>query len=194
VTTTILLARHGQTDWNRDGRFQGHADPPLNERGREQARVLAASLAGEGIAAIYSSDLRRASETAEIVARALGTTYEARRDLREIDVGEWSGLTIEEIEERFPEGLRRHRAPGDGWERGETHAAMSERVLGAVREIAATHPGSSILIVGHGGTIRALRAEAEGVTLAEYRRASPPLRNAEVIRIAVEQGIFRPLD
>ena len=194
MTTTFLLARHGQTDWNRDARFQGHADPPLNERGSERVRALARPLADEQLAAIYSSNLRRASETAKIVAQTLRTTYEARRDLREIDVGEWSGLTIEEIEERFPEGLRRHRAAGDGWERVEPHAAMRDRILEAVRTIAAAHPGSSVLIVGHGRTIRALRAEAEGMPLADYRRTSPPVRNASIVRIAVEQGIFSSLD
>ena len=71
---------------------------------------------------------------------------------------------------------------------------MSERVLEAVQKIAVAHPASSFLIVGHGGTIRALRAEADGMPLADYRRTSPPVRNASIVRIAVEQGIFSSLD
>src|SRR5438876_6692501 len=90
--TTLILARHGETDWNRDGRFQGHADPPLNDRGREQARSLADALADQPIEAIYSSDLRRAHETAQIVAQRQGLEVLVDPDLRERDVGEWSGL------------------------------------------------------------------------------------------------------
>ena len=105
--TRILLARHGETDWNRIGRWQGHADPPLNEAGREQAAALAERLAGDGIAAIYSSDLRRASATARTVGKQLGLAVVEDPALREIDVGSWSGLTRAEVAERFPEGFAR---------------------------------------------------------------------------------------
>jgi broad specificity phosphatase PhoE len=83
--TTILLARHGETDWNRDGRFQGWADPPLNETGRAQARALAEQLRGTPFDAVYASDLRRAHETAEIVAAPHGVPVLADEGLREID-------------------------------------------------------------------------------------------------------------
>ncbi len=99
--TELLLARHGETDWNRERRWQGHADPPLNELGRAQARRLAEALAGEQLEAIYASDLRRAHETAEIVGARLGLPVTSDPDLREIDVGSWSGLT--------PRGARRPR-------------------------------------------------------------------------------------
>src|SRR5438876_6792690 len=104
--TTLILARHGETDWNRDGRCQGHADPPLNERGREQALELAELLADEPIEAVYSSDLRRAHETARIVADRKGLDVIVDPQLRERDVGHWSGLTAAEIEERFPDQIR----------------------------------------------------------------------------------------
>src|SRR5579864_7883681 len=115
--TVLLLARHGETDWNREHRWQGRADPPLNARGREQAAALAASLAQVPLGAIYSSDLARALETAELVGGALGVAVTSEPALREIDVGEWSGLTTAEIERTFPAGWARHRAGGDGWER-----------------------------------------------------------------------------
>jgi probable phosphoglycerate mutase len=192
--TTILLVRHCETDWNRERRWQGHADPPVNEAGRRQALELAVHLAGTELDAVYSSDLRRARETAEVIATGRGLPLTTDPALREIDVGEWSGLTSAEIEARFPDGYRRHAEGGDGWEHGETHAAMSRRVVGAVERIAAAHDGGQVLCVLHGGTIRALLAHAAGVDLAEHRRTHPGPVNGSVARIAVENGIFRRID
>ena len=192
--TTILLARHGETDWNAGLRWQGHADPPLNDAGRRQAHELAARLADDRLDAIYASDLARARETAEIVAADTGLPVCVQATLREIDVGEWSGLTTPEIERFYPEGITRHRAGGDGWERGETHAAMTARVVGAVAAIAAEHPSERLLLVGHGGTIRALLAHAEGVDLTEVRLTRPPPANGSLAVIAVEDGVFRRLE
>jgi probable phosphoglycerate mutase len=194
VATTILLVRHGETDWNRTGRWQGHADPPLNERGREQARALAVRLAGTHLDAIYASDLARAVETAEIVGVAKGVPVAVDPALREIDVGEWSGLTTGEIERRFPDGLRRHLDGGDGWERGEPHAAMSARIVAATLGLAAAHPGETVLCVLHGGVIRALLARAEGIDLGEYRRTVRGPVNGSVAGIAVGEGAFRRID
>jgi 2,3-bisphosphoglycerate-dependent phosphoglycerate mutase len=151
--TTILLARHGETDWNREGRFQGWADPPLNDAGRAQARELAGRLHDTPFDAVYSSDLRRAHETADIVAAPHDVPVVTDPGLREIDVGSWSGLTRAEIEERFP-GAQHH----DGESR-EDHLA---RVLAAVERIARAHVGERILIVSHGGSLRALRRHAIG--------------------------------
>jgi len=192
--TEFLLVRHGETDWNRDRRFQGHADPPLNETGREQARTLAAELAGELLDAVYTSDLARASETAEIVARRLGVPVVADTALREIDVGEWQGLTWPEIEARFPDGVRNWHERGHGWEGGETYDALGERVVRALRRIGVEHPAGRILIVGHGGTVRSVRALIEGRTVAQSRLESPAIGNCEVFRIAAENGTFRRLD
>src|SRR5947199_3660663 len=97
---TLLLIRHGETDWNAEHRWQGHADVPLNARGREQAKALAEELAPEGIDAIYASDLSRARDTAEIVGERLGVPVVLDPDLREIDVGSREGLTGEEVGER----------------------------------------------------------------------------------------------
>ena len=149
--TTILLARHGETDWNREGRWQGWADPPLNETGREQARQLAEQLRATPFDAVYSSDLRRAHETAVIVAEPHGVPVAADPGLREIDVGSWSGLTRAEIDERFP---------GTDRPDGETRDAHFARVLHAVERIARAHSGERILVVSHGGTMRALRSHA----------------------------------
>ena len=184
--TTLLLARHGETDWNRDGRFQGHADPPLNEHGRRQARALAELLASQPIEAIYSSDLLRAQETAQIVAMRLGLDVVIDPQLRERDVGKWSGLTRAEIEERFPDEIQR-------WRRGlvmvgESREALSERVLAATRRISAAHPEGQVLVVSHGGALRMLR-HAAGEDLS-----GPGLANTEVIRIAIRDGDLLRLD
>jgi probable phosphoglycerate mutase len=146
--TTLLLARHGETEWNLDGRWQGWADPPLNETGRAQARALAEQLRTTPFDAVYSSDLLRAHETAEIVAAPHGVPVLADPELREIDVGSWSGLTKAEIDERF------------GGERadGETREQHQARVLHAVEQIARRHTGERVLIVTHGGTMRAIRS------------------------------------
>jgi broad specificity phosphatase PhoE len=149
--TTILLARHGETDWNREGRWQGWADPPLNDTGREQARKLADQLRATPFDSVYSSDLRRAHETAEIVAEPHRVPVIADPGLREIDLGSWSGLTRAEADERFP-GMERPD--------GETRDEHLARVLHAVERIARGHVGERILLVSHGGTMRALRTHA----------------------------------
>jgi len=143
--TTILVARHGETDWNREGRWQGWADPTLNATGRAQARQLADELRDTPFDAVYSSDLRRAFETAEILAGGVPVVADA--GLREIDIGSWSGLTRAEIDLRFPDGDRPD---------GETHEQHGTRVRAAVIRIAREHLGERILLVTHGGTIRSI--------------------------------------
>jgi broad specificity phosphatase PhoE len=159
--TRILLARHGETDWNHIGRWQGHADPPLNELGRRQAVELAERLSQDGISAIYSSDLWRASETARVVGERLGLPVVEDAALREIDVGSWSGLTRDEVAERFPDGFARWQEGEIGHD-GETREELTERVVGAVEGVANAHPGETVLVVTHGGAIRALRRHAAG--------------------------------
>ena len=192
--TTILLARHGETDWNREGRFQGHADPPLNDTGRKQAAQLAVELEDVELASVYSSPLRRAYETAELVAAPHGLTPVALAVLREVDVGSWQGLRREELEERHPEGFARWLDYEQGWEDGETYDEMSRRVVPALLELAAEHEGEQILAVTHGGPIRAAFAFAIGSSHAEARRLGPAIGNAFVARFAVESGALRPLD
>jgi broad specificity phosphatase PhoE len=188
--TTVYLARHGQSDWNAAGRWQGHADRPLTELGRRQAAELVRALAGVPLDAVYSSDLRRARETAEAVAASRGLTVAALAELREVDVGSWSGLTRAEAKERFPQGFRRWTDGRHGWEDGERYERMADRVVAAVRRIAAEHEGGSVLVVAHGGPIRALHAAALGLDVSEHRRLQPVEPNARLSRLTVEDGTF----
>lgn len=189
--TTILLARHGETDWNREGRFQGHADPPLNRTGRAQAVDLSVALMAEQLAAVYSSPLRRALETADVVAASHGLEPVPLDDLREVDVGSWSGLTRAEVEERFPAQFARWLDHGQGWEDGETYEEMGRRAVDALLRVAAAHDGERVLAVTHGGPIRAAFAFADGTTHAEARRLGPRIGNTFVAELAVADGALR---
>ncbi len=177
--TELLFVRHGETDWNRDGRLQGHADPPLNDAGREQARELARRLAGVDLDAVYTSDLRRAAETAEIVTEGRDLRPTPDPGLREIDVGSWSGLTREEIEARYP-GMHEHD--------GESRKAHLDRVLHTVERIAAEHRGERILIVSHGGSLRALHRHALEVDSVAR------LENCAVYKLAFRDGVLSRID
>lgn len=192
--TELILARHGETEWNRTRRFQGHADPPLNETGRAQARILADTVAGWQPDAVYASDLRRARQTAEYVAALCGVPLTALTALREIDVGEWQGLTWPEIEERYPSGAKRWRERGHGWERGESYEQLLQRVLRALWKISGRHPSGRVVVVGHGGVVRAVAAHIEGASIAQHRRQSAPLGNCELVRIAVRDDVIRRTD
>jgi 2,3-bisphosphoglycerate-dependent phosphoglycerate mutase len=195
--TTLILVRHGETDWNRDGRWQGQADAPLNERGREQARALAEQLAGEPVDAVYSSDLSRARETAEIIAARLDREpVEVDPRLREVNVGGWSGLTMAEIEARYPAevALWRTGDPAHAFAGGETYAAMGERVVDALAEIASRHPDDNVVVVLHGGSIRGALAHAAGITYGEQSRRRAHLRNCGSVRLAVRDGAFAGID
>jgi broad specificity phosphatase PhoE len=132
--------------------------------------------------------------TAAAVAEFVGLEVITDPALREIDVGEWCGLTTDEIRTRYPAGWERHGAGGDGWERGETHEAMSRRIVGAVTRIAHGHPEGQVLCVLHGGVMRALLARAGAVPLDEYRRIERGPANGTMSRIAIEEGVFRRID
>jgi broad specificity phosphatase PhoE len=186
--TTVYLARHGESDWNASNRFQGHTDRPLTDRGREQAAALAASFADTTLEAVYSSPLERAFETARIVAAAKKLEAIPVADLREVDVGGWAGLARDEVEARFPDAFRRWLEGGDGWEDGETYEQMGTRVLDAIARLAESHPAGSILVVSHGGPIRAVHARAAGMDVNAYRRTRRVEPNAGLSAVAVEDG------
>jgi len=165
----LLLARHGETDWNREHRVQGQTDVGLNDAGREQAEALSERLADERLDAIVSSDLSRARETAEAVARRHGLEVVTDAALREKDFGSWEGLTDVEIAERFPDAARGR------WGDGETTEDVAARVLPAMERIRARHRDGAVLVVSHGGAIRVI-LDALGV---EHGR----IGNCELFRL-----------
>jgi 2,3-bisphosphoglycerate-dependent phosphoglycerate mutase len=179
--TTLLLARHGQTDWNLEHRWQG--DPPLNNTGRAQARSLAEALGAESLDGIYASDLLRAKETAEIMAAQLGLAVEFDSRLREIDVGEWVGHSTTELEALYPAGFERYREGRAGWEEGESYETMIARVTAAFRSIAATHPAGRFLLATHAGVMCAAWL-ASGRKLDDWEGT----HNGDVHEILVESG------
>jgi broad specificity phosphatase PhoE len=171
--TELLLVRHGETDWNAVGRLQGHTDRPLNDFGRRQARELAAGLAGQRLDAIYSSDLSRARETAEIVGERLGLPVTLDPDLREKDWGNWEGLTAAE----------RDRVEFVG----ESTRAHQERMLRALARISAQHPDQgTVLVVTHGGSMRRVQTAALGMAL-------PVVENCGRWLCRYEDGVFSPI-
>jgi 2,3-bisphosphoglycerate-dependent phosphoglycerate mutase len=192
--TTLLLVRHGETDWNREARWQGHSNTSLNARGREQAQELADELT-EQIDVVYSSDLARARETAEIVARRLGLDVRLDPRLRERGFGSWEGLTRSEIEERDAEGLARWRAgEGPGAHDAERFDAFAERMRGFLQDVLDRHPGESVLVIAHGGSIRVIHALATGLDYVRDHGLIPPVANCAVARYAARDGKLAPLD
>ena len=160
----LLLARHGETDDNARLIFQGQGGGPLNARGRAQAERLASRLA-KSVDLIVSSDLLRAKETAEHVRRASGVEIVFDREIREIDVGAWTGLAYDEVERRFAEEWAAWRAGLDvARGGGETYAGLATRVSSALRRIARDHVGKRVLVVSHGAALRSAVCVALGIS------------------------------
>ncbi len=186
--TPLLLVRHGETPWNAAGRWQGHGDPGLSDAGRAQARELAEALVAEGGEAwhrVIASDLARARETAEVLASRLGLPLEFDARLRELDVGSWTGLRRDEIEERDPDVLRDFESgepsvrPGGG----ESRLEIRRRARDCVRDLVRRHARRRLIVVTHLGVIRALVPGAEPknvdrIPAVGERLAVQPIRGA----------------
>lgn len=152
TVTRVLTLRHGESEWNAVGRWQGQADPPLTDAGMLQA-VAASELLGT-FDAVWASTLQRAAYTAAIIAEALGIgPVQVDPGLMENAFGPWQGLTVQEIEEGWPNYLAEHRRP----EGAELAEEVTERALAALRRIAAEHPGGEVLVVTHAGLLRTVR-------------------------------------
>jgi broad specificity phosphatase PhoE len=182
-TTRLLLVRHGETAWNRAGRYQGSADVPLNAAGERQAQVLATQLRSEPIAAVYSSGLRRALATAAPIAAAHGLAVVRDARLNEINQGLWEGLRLVDIVARWAKLHARWereplavRPPG-----GETIDEVRARVLAAVDEITARCAGRTVCIVAHKVSLAVIKAEALGISLTAALAVMPPNASIEAV-------------
>ena len=155
----LYLVRHGCSVWNTEGRIQGQADPPLDVIGREQARRLASRLCDESLVAVYTSPLRRAWETADIIGQALDVPVVPDERLQEYDVGDISGLTWEQVAEQYPEVMRRWAEDRGGLDiphrmaNEEGSGPFRSRVVAAFSDILAQHAGDAVGVVAHGGTL-----------------------------------------
>jgi len=191
--TTLLLVRHGETDWNRDGRWQGHSDTPLNEAGREQARRLAAEV--REVDVVYSSDLVRARETAEIIASELGLDVQTDARLRERGFGAWEGRTSAEIETEFSDQHARWLAgEAPGAADAEPFGDFGARVQAFVADVLDRHPDETVLVVAHGGSGRVVAALAQGLDYVRDHGKIPGMANCEVARFAARDGKLAPIN
>ncbi|MAF02926.1 histidine phosphatase family protein [Herbaspirillum huttiense] len=185
--TDILLIRHGETDWNVDKRLQGHIDIGLNEAGQRQVLALGEALAGEGIDAVFASDLQRARDTAQAVAGAAGLAVQIDAGLRERCYGGFEGLRHTEIEARYPEAYRQWKArePDFRYPAGEriaeTMREFYERSVAAVQRVLASGRYRKVAIVTHGGVLECVHHWASQTSFAQPR--SFDIFNASVNRL-----------
>jgi broad specificity phosphatase PhoE len=181
----LWLARHGQTDWNLEGRWQGQSSdaPALNETGKTQALAILEQAKDLDISAVYTSDLQRAQQTAEAVARPLGLPVTVEPCLREMDLGAWEGMLYDDIRSQFPReyAQRTHDPIHTPAPDGESPLNVAERVIPAVEEIAARHPAESVLIVSHGISLAVLVCHAGGIPLDRVYEYVP--ENAKLYQV-----------
>ena len=179
----LWLVRHGQTDWNVEGRWQGQADPSLNAMGHEQTLTLVNELAGLEFDAIYSSDLQRAFETAFAIARDKGLPVQVDPRLREIDLGEWEGMLGIEIAQKYPAlWFERENNPlGSHPPGGESVMELAQRVIPAILEISEKHLRKSVLVVSHGLALAVFLCHNHNLPMQQVFEQIPP--NARLIKV-----------
>lgn len=183
METHVYLVRHGETAWNRERRFQGHQDIPLSPAGLSQAERLAQSLRSEAFDAIYSSDLQRAVQTAEIIAREQSLPVVTLKGLRERFMGEWEGLTREEVAARFPDWPQRI---AEGKHGTESLSALQERMMNQLEHLVRLHRGGRILAVSHGGSINAVLAR---VSRGRYGPGMTRLENTSLTHLVYDHQL-----
>ncbi|MFF4014347.1 histidine phosphatase family protein [Streptomyces sp. NPDC001843] len=188
MTTTLLLARHGQTVWHAENRYAGVSDIALTDTGRAQGEALGRWAAAHPVDAIVTSPLSRAVTTAEPACRALGLTPRREPDLRECDFGVLEGRTLAEFAAEDPAAADAYRAdpvahPFPG---AEDPLAAAGRGTAALRRIAAAHPGERVLVVAHNTLFRLVLCSLLSIPLGTYRRVFPRLVNAAISELRID--------
>lgn len=165
--TKVVFIRHGQTEWNIAGRFQGQSDIELTDEGKQQAKLLAEHFPVERIDAVYSSDLQRAMFTAKAVADKFGLTVQPEKAFRELSFGDYEGLTYKEIAERDSKCLECFWTRPDllHFPHGETFEQVQQRAIGRLKEILAVNDDKHIVVVAHGAVLRTILATAMHIDL-----------------------------
>ena len=159
--TEIIIIRHGETEWNKTGRFQGHSDVPLSAEGRTQAAALGKNLAVDHVDMIYASDLTRAMETAAPLAQRFGLEVISDPQLRELNFGAWEGRNFNDVNAENPNAMKNFYTDPEQADipESEPFPEFQRRIAGRVREIVAQERGKRIVIVSHGASIRILLAD-----------------------------------
>lgn len=170
--TTIIFIRHGLTDWNNERRWQGHLDIPLNAEGINQANALSQRIGGWPIQTIYSSDLRRAAQTASILGTKLGLQPVFKQAWRERDVGKFQGLTREQIKDKYPKLFQDMKQGIFNPPDGENNQELSERAVMAFEELLAIHKGEMVAVVSHGAILHTTLLHVLGLPVSEFNRLS----------------------
>ncbi len=186
--TDLILIRHGETDWNIEGRYQGQSDVSLNSEGLKQAEELAQQFQHEALDAIYSSDLIRAHQTAEILSRINGAPLFLDPRLREIDQGEWEGMLFQDIRSRYTEAFEERlrdplqvAPPG-----GETVGQVRDRVLEAINDIIVRYPHGLVAIVSHGLSLAIIKVHFNKLAIESVWDYIPDNASPERINVEVE--------
>ena len=188
--TYVMVVRHGETEWNTEGRRQGHLDSTLTAKGRAQAEALAQRFTPESCSAIYSSDLGRAYETARTIAEKTGHEVVPDARLRERNLGIFQGLDGDEIRARYPREYEEHRNGGadHAVPEGESFREQTERNMVCLEELAKRHAGEVIMVVTHGGVLSALFRHTLDISLDAPRRFS--FKNASVNLFKFQDGVW----
>ena len=166
-STKVYVIRHGETEWNRAGRWQGHLDSPLTTAGIHQAQQVAQGLSGQTIDVLYSSDLGRARQTADIIGKALHLNVITEPRLREKHLGIAQGLTVKEVTERYPAEYQQLKSndPDYAFPEGESRRQHGKRISHCCNELVQRHPSQTILLVTHGGSLNRLFYWTQGIPL-----------------------------
>jgi broad specificity phosphatase PhoE len=186
MATYLTLIRHGETDWNRAHRWQGMTDIPLNKVGEAQAHAAAVHLGQAKLEVIVTSPLLRAHRTAQIISQALSLPLHSDERLKEIHAGEVEGLTMQEIQARYPQLhaelasdiYKNVQFPG-----GESRYQVGQRMAASLNDIARTYPGQHILVATHGGSIRMVLRQ-----LLSFEESATSIQNCSLTRLVYEEA------